>query len=137
MKQLFATLLLCSAVPAAVLAQTAPALKSGEQVYRETCIACHGTGVANAPRVGDKKAWGKLIAEGQHVPTAHGWVGVRAMPAKGGRNDLSLEEFARAVAWMARQSGGNWKDPDARMLDLIRAEEAKRIEQMKKALAKG
>lgn len=135
--------ILCAALalPWAVQAQTVQALKSGEQVYRETCIACHGPGVSpalpNVPRVGDKQVWGKLIAEGQHVPTAHGWVGVRAMPAKGGRNDLSLEEFARAVAWMARQSGGNWKDPDARMLDLIRAEEAKRIEQLKKAPAKG
>jgi len=141
MKKLFAVLLVCSAVPAAVLAQTAPALKSGEQVYRETCMACHGPGVnpglPNVPRMGDKKAWSKLIAEGQHVLTAHAWVGVRAMPPKGGRNDLSLEEFARAAAWMARGSGGNWQDPDARMLNRIRAEEAKRIEQLKKAPAKG
>lgn len=137
MKQLFATLLFCLSVPAAVQAQTAPALKSGEQVYRETCMACHGPGLANAPRLGDKKAWGKLIAEGQHVLTAHGWVGVRAMPPKGGRNDLSLEEFARAVAWMVRESGGNWKDPDARMLERIRSEESKRIEQLKKQPAKG
>jgi len=137
MKKHFAALLLCLAMPAAVLAQTAPALKSGEQVYRETCMACHGPGLANAPRMGDKKAWSKLIAEGQHVLTAHAWVGVRAMPPKGGRNDLSLEEFARAAAWMARGSGGNWPDPDARMLERIRAEEAKRIEQLKKAPAKG
>jgi cytochrome c5 len=141
MKPFFATLLLCWAVPAAVLAQTAPALKSGEQVYREICMVCHGPGVnpglPNVPRMGDKKAWGKLIAEGQHVLTAHAWVGVRAMPPKGGRNDLSLEEFARAVAWMARGSGGNWQDPDARMLERIRVEEAKRIEQLKKAPAKG
>lgn len=137
MRQLFATLLMCAAMPAAVLAQTAPALKSGEQVYRETCMACHGPGLANAPRMGDKKAWSKLIAEGQHVLTAHAWVGVRAMPPKGGRNDLSLEEFARAAAWMARGSGGNWQDPDARMLERIRVEEAKRIEQLKKAPAKG
>uniref|UniRef100_UPI0035B0F686 c-type cytochrome n=1 Tax=Hylemonella sp. TaxID=2066020 RepID=UPI0035B0F686 len=109
-----------------------PALKTGEQVYRETCMACHGPGLANAPRMGDAKAWGKLIGEGQAVLTAHGWVGIRAMPPKGGRNDLSLEEFARAVAWMARNSGGKWQDPDARMMDSIRAEERKRIEQLKK-----
>ncbi len=141
MKQLFATLLFCSAVPLAVQAQTAPALKTGEQVYRETCMVCHGPGVnpglPNVPRMGDKKAWSKLIAEGQHVLTAHAWVGVRAMPPKGGRNDLSLEEFARAVAWMARASGGTWQDPDARMLERIRGEEAKRIEQLKKQPAKG
>ncbi len=121
----------------ALHAQPAATLKSGEQVYRETCMACHGPGLANAPRFGDKKAWGKLIAEGQPVLTAHGWVGVRAMPPKGGRNDLSLEEFARAVAWMARAGGGNWQDPDAAMLERIRVEERKRIEQLQKKAAKG
>lgn len=119
--------------PMLVLAQSAPALKTGEQVYRETCMVCHGPGLANAPRPGDKQVWGKLIAEGQAVLTAHGWVGVRAMPPKGGRHDLSLEEFARAVAWMARESGGSWQDPDARLLERIRAEEHKRIEQLRKA----
>lgn len=119
--------------PTLLLAQSAPALKSGEQVYRETCMVCHGPGLANAPRLGDKQAWGKLIAEGQAVLTAHGWVGVRAMPPKGGRNDLSLEEFARALAWMVRGSGGNWQDPDARLLERIRAEEGKRIEQLRKS----
>ncbi len=119
--------------PMFALAQPVPALKSGEQVYRETCLACHGPGLAGAPRVGDRRTWGKLVAEGQAVVTAHGWVGVRAMPPKGGRNDLSLEEFARAVAWMARESGGNWQDPDARLLERIRIEEGKRIEQLRKA----
>lgn len=119
--------------PMFALAQSVPALKSGEQVYRETCMVCHGPGLANAPRLGDKQAWGKLIAEGQAVLTAHGWVGVRAMPPKGGRNDLSLEEFARAVAWMVRGSGGNWQDPDPRLLERIRVEESKRIEQLRKA----
>lgn len=129
------TLALCATLlsPTLLLAQSPPTLKSGEQVYRETCMVCHGPGVANAPRLGDKQAWGKLIAEGQAVLTAHGWVGVRAMPPKGGRSDLSLEEFARALAWMVRGSGGNWQDPDARLLERIRVEEGKRIEQLRKS----
>ncbi len=131
---LLSTLLLASTV---LYAQSGATLKSGEQVYRETCMACHGPGLANAPRFGDRKAWGKLIAEGQAVPTAHGWVGVRGMPPKGGRNDLSLDEFARAVAYMARAGGGNWQDPDAPMLERIRAEERKRIEQLQQKAAKG
>ncbi|MEK9802972.1 MAG: c-type cytochrome [Curvibacter sp.] len=121
----------------ATTVQAQPALKSGEQVYRETCMVCHGPGLANAPRLGDRQVWGKLITEGQAVLTAHAWVGVRAMPPKGGRQDLSLEEFARAVAWMARGSGGSWQDPDVRLLESIRAEERKRIEQLNRKPAKG
>ena len=106
-----------------VVAQT---LKSGERVYNEVCSVCHSVGVAGAPKFLDKAVWAPLIAEGQPVLTAHAWVGVRGMPAKGGRQDLGLEEFSRSVAFMARAAGGNWKDPDAAMLVAISAEEKKR-----------
>ncbi|MBX3666628.1 MAG: cytochrome c5 family protein [Burkholderiales bacterium] len=105
--------------------------KPGEQVYREVCMACHAAGVANAPKFGDRKAWAPLIAEGQAVLTAHGWVGVRGMPARGGNPNLSLEEFSRATAYMARTAGGTWKDPDPKMLAAIRAEEKRRIDSLK------
>ena len=105
--------------------------KSGEHVYKEVCFACHATKVEKAPQFGDRKAWAPLIKEGQHVLTAHAWVGVRNMPPRGGKPDLELEEFARAVAYMARSAGGRWQDPDAAMLAKIRAEEKKRIAQIK------
>lgn len=109
----------------------AQSAQSGEQIYKEICFACHATGAQNAPKFGDKAAWSPLFKEGQHVVTAHGWVGQRGMPARGGRADLSLAEFARAVAYMARASGSNWKDPDAAMLDRISIEEKKRIKELK------
>lgn len=130
-------LFLLACLPLAAQAQPQAQLKSGEAVYKETCLACHAQGVANAPRPGDKSRWAPLIKEGQHVLTAHAWVGVRGMPARGGKPDLSLEEFARAVAYMARESGGRWQDPDARMLERIRHEEKKRLDALaKKAAAK-
>jgi cytochrome c5 len=116
-----------------IQAASAQSLKTGEQVYKETCSVCHASGVANAPKFGDKSAWKPLIAEGQHVLTAHAWVGVRAMPPRGGRDDLKLEEFARAAAFMARAGGGKWKDPDAKMLSMIAAEEKKRRADLNKA----
>jgi cytochrome c5 len=131
------------AIPAALCcglafapAVAAQPLKSGEQVYKEVCMVCHAAGVANAPKFGDKKMWAPLIAEGQAVLTAHAWVGVRGMPARGGNPKLSLEEFARAAAYMARAAGGSWRDPDAKMLAAIRGEEKKRIEQLKAKPAK-
>lgn len=106
-------------------------IKSGEQIVKEVCFACHATGALNAPKFGDKVAWSSLLKEGQQVVTAHGWVGQGSMPPRGGKPDLSLEEFARAVVYMARASGGNWKDPDAAMLDRLRNEVKKRIEELK------
>ena len=61
----------------------APATKSGEAVYKETCAACHATGLLKAPKYGDKKDWGPLIKEPQAALTADAWVGVRDMPPKG------------------------------------------------------
>jgi cytochrome c5 len=119
-------------LPASDPAEPAVAvLKSGEQVYKDVCRACHASGVAKAPKTGDQDDWEKLREEGQAVVTAHGWVGVRGMPPKGGRPNLSLEEFARATAWMARSAGADWQDPDDDMLEEIREEEEKRIEDLK------
>ena len=112
----------------AILAQ---GTKSGGQVYNEVCFVCHATGVQNAPKFGDRAAWPPLFKEGQYVVTAHGWVWQDGMPLRGGKTDLSLDEFARAVVYMARASGGNWKDPDAAMLDRIRKEEKKHIKELK------
>jgi len=124
-------LLTLSAAPTAAWAQkksTATPAKSGEQVYEGVCQACHGSGVAGAPKFKDAVAWKPLIEEGQPVLTAHAWVGVRAMPQKGGNPDLKLAEFSRAVAYMARGAGGDWADPDAAMMRKIAKEAEDRLE---------
>ena len=98
----------------------------GAKTYKAVCAVCHASGVANAPKLGDKNAWKPLIEEGQVILTAHGYVGVRAMPPKGGKPDLSVEEFAEAVNYMVNNSGGQWSSPDKAMLEKINQEIAKR-----------
>lgn len=104
----------------------AQSVKSGEQVYKENCLACHATKFEKAPQFGDRKAWEPFDKEGQHIVTAHGWVGVRNMPARGGNPKLTLEEFTRANAYMARSAGLDWKDPDEKLMRLVREEIVKR-----------
>jgi hypothetical protein len=43
------------------------------------------------------------------------------MPPKGGDPNLGLEDFAKAVAYMARAAGADWKDPDAAAMKRIAA----------------
>jgi cytochrome c5 len=93
--------------------------KSGTHIYKEVCSACHEKGIANAPKIGDQLAWGKLISEGQVIITAHGYVGVRAMPPRGGEEDLSVEQFSKALNYMISKSGGNWSTPSKSMLEEI------------------
>ncbi|HPI61437.1 MAG TPA: hypothetical protein PLL97_14670, partial [Zoogloea sp.] len=76
--------------------------------------------------LGKHRQWAPLIREGQAVLTAHAWVGVRGMPARGGRSDLDLATFSSAVAYMARAAGADWQAPDATMLGRITAEVRKR-----------
>jgi cytochrome c5 len=99
---------------------------TGEDTYKSVCATCHAQGVAGSPKVGDTKVWGKLIREGQAHITADGYNGVRNMPARGGRSDLTVAEFGAAVVYMANQAGANWQDPDEAMLKKINANIEKR-----------
>jgi len=98
----------------------------GQHIYKEVCAVCHSAGLANAPKLGDQDAWKKLISEGQIIITAHGYVGVRAMPPKGGKEELSVEQFAEALNYMVNNSGGNWATPTKPMLEEINKEIVKR-----------
>lgn len=94
----------------------------GENTYKQVCAACHNSGVLNAPKFGDKAKWAPLIAEGQVIITAHAYVGVRAMPPKGGNPNLNIEGFSDALVYMVNRSGANWKSPDAKTLAAINKE---------------
>jgi cytochrome c5 len=87
-------------------------LQTGEAIYTSTCQACHGAGVAGAPKTGDAGAWGTRIAQGYDTIVKHAIEGIRAMPAKGGNPELDDVEVARAVVFMANQSGAKFKEPE-------------------------
>ena len=87
-------------------------LQTAEAVYTSTCQACHGAGIAGAPKVGDSGQWAARIAQGYDTVVKHAVEGLRAMPAKGGNPDLDDVEVARAVVYMANQSGAKFKEPE-------------------------
>jgi len=95
-------------------ASTGPrSLQSGEAVYKLACSACHATGAAGAPKAGDAAAWSLRIKQGYDTLVKHAVEGFKAMPAKGGNANLDPIEVARAVAYMANQSGAKFKEPEA------------------------
>jgi cytochrome c5 len=87
--------------------------RSGEDIVKSVCSACHQTGVANAPKIGDKAAWAPHIKHGLNEMLAIAVKGIRGMPPRGGATDLSDYELARAIVYMANQSGGSLKEPAA------------------------
>jgi len=86
-------------------------LKKGSEVVAQVCSACHGTGAAGSPKIGDKAAWGPRIAQGYETLIKHALGGYKGMPAKGGATNLDDIEVARAIAFMANQAGANFQEP--------------------------
>ena len=84
-----------------VAAAASPALAAdGKAVYDKTCVACHSTGVANAPKFGDKAAWAPRIATGNAALVASVMKGKGAMPPKAGAADLKDDDIKAAVDYM-------------------------------------
>ena len=85
-----------------------PPARDGQQVYQATCVACHGAGVAGAPKLGDKGQWAKHVAKGRDTLYASAVNGVQgstgAMPPKGGNPALSDAEVRAAVDYMVARS---------------------------------
>lgn len=79
----------------------------GQKTFQQACFACHGTGAAGAPKVGDKAAWGARIKGGKATLYKHALEGFKGekgfMPAKGGRTDLSDDAVKAAVDYMVAQ----------------------------------
>lgn len=94
-----------AATPAApvVVAAAAPAAASkagvGEALYKQACLACHASGVAGAPKFGDKAAWAPRIQTGLDMLTASVIKGKNAMPPKGG-SSASDADIRAAVEYM-------------------------------------
>jgi len=94
-----------SALAAAKPQAAAPAAElGGEEVFNMACVACHGAGVAGAPKYGDKAAWGPRIAKGAETLHKHALEGFQGqsgfMPPKGGRVDLADKSITNAVDFM-------------------------------------
>jgi cytochrome c5 len=94
----------------AVVAQAEPAetAMTGPQVYNSACVACHGSGAAGAPMLGDQDAWAPRIAKGMDVLNQHAIEGFQGetgfMPPKGGRTDLPDEAVIAGVEYMVEES---------------------------------
>ncbi|MDP6968020.1 MAG: c-type cytochrome [Gammaproteobacteria bacterium] len=96
----------CKAPVAA--ASAAPAVasgpRSGADVYTAACSACHSTGAAGAPKLGDAGAWAPRIAKGTDTLITNAINGINGMPARGLCMDCSDDEIKAAVEHMVAGS---------------------------------
>lgn len=112
-------LVLAGSPPAAAVAATATATATAattvavapatgankaKSIYDASCAACHGSGVAGAPKLGDKPAWAPRIKAGNATLYNSALKGKNAMPAKGGNTSLADADVKAVVDYMVGQS---------------------------------
>jgi len=85
-------------------------LKSGEDVFKGQCAACHASGAVGAPKFGDSAAWGPRIKTGYPALLNSALKGKNAMAAQGGGEHDDVE-IGRAVVYMANAAGAKFADP--------------------------
>ena len=78
--------------------------RSGEEVYNGSCMSCHATGAAGAPKLGDSAAWAPRIAAGMDSLFNNATNGLNAMPPKGLCMTCSDEELRGAIQYMVDNS---------------------------------
>lgn len=87
-------------------------LRSGEDVFKGQCSACHATGAAGSPKFGDTAAWSARIKTGFEALVHSALNGKGAMAPQGG-GDFNDTEIARAVVYMANAAGAKFDEPAA------------------------
>jgi cytochrome c5 len=78
--------------------------RSGKTIYSASCQACHATGVAGAPKFGNKTVWKARIALGLDALMKTAINGKGAMPPRGTCGDCSDKELKNAVEYMISKS---------------------------------
>jgi len=76
----------------------------GAATYNTACAACHGAGIAGAPKLGDKAAWAPRIKQGKAAMYNTALKGKGAMPPKGGRMDMSDAAVKAATDYLIAKS---------------------------------
>lgn len=91
----------------------APGARAAADIVKNTCAACHQTGAANAPKIGDAAAWAPRIKSGINALVQSVIKGKGAMPPKAGDASLTESEIHNAVVLMANQAGAKFKEKPA------------------------
>ena len=86
-------------------------VRDGAQVFNQSCAACHASGIAGAPKLGDQVQWKPRLAKGTKLLYVSALEGMSSttgvMPAKGGNTSLSDTEVKAAVDYIVAKAKAN------------------------------
>ena len=87
------------AAPAGATA-TVVGVGSPKDIYENNCKMCHQTGVAGAPKFGNRADWAPRISQGIDTLVKTSISGIRAMPPKGNCLKCTPEDIKATVEYM-------------------------------------
>ena len=88
-------------VPEAAPAAAAPtAARSGQDIYRTSCFACHDTGAAGAPKLADAAAWAPYVDKGMDSMLQNAITGIGGMPPRGTCANCSDDELRDSIQYI-------------------------------------
>ena len=90
--------------PVAEVIEVAAGPRTGESVYASGCAACHDSGAAGAPMIGDVAAWSPRLDKGIDKLFSNAWFGYNSMPAKGMCKRCSEDEIRDAIIHLVDSS---------------------------------
>lgn len=79
------------------------ASKTPAELYQAACLACHTTGAAGAPKIGEAAAWQSRLGKGVDGLVTSAINGIGAMPPRGG-SQLSDEQIKVVVEYILDES---------------------------------
>lgn len=75
--------------------------REAQDLYNKSCIACHASGAAGAPKTADTAAWAPRLAKGIDAVLVNTKNGLNAMPPKGMCMDCTDDEFKAIIQYMS------------------------------------
>ncbi|MBZ2188762.1 c-type cytochrome [Alcanivorax sp. JB21] len=73
-----------------------------EERYNSSCVFCHASGAAGAPKTGDEAAWAPRLEKGMETLVKHTREGLNAMPPRGMCGDCSDDEYRALIEYMTK-----------------------------------
>ncbi|MBA3981106.1 MAG: cytochrome c5 family protein [Alcanivorax sp.] len=73
-----------------------------EERYNQSCVFCHASGAAGAPKTGDQAAWAPRLEKGMDTLVKNTREGIGAMPPRGMCGDCSDDEYRALIEYMIK-----------------------------------
>tara|TARA_R110001606_G_scaffold323549_2_gene470352 strand:- start:1462 stop:1818 length:357 start_codon:yes stop_codon:yes gene_type:complete len=80
---------------------------TGEEVYNQTCVMCHSSGMANAPIAHNEGQWADKLDKGMDLLMKNALGGINAMPARGLCMACTDDEIKSAIKFMSKPATKN------------------------------